>query len=203
MPQRLAHAIAASLLDHGHRALLLKDRHAVGYDYLAVGSANLDPALQWWFQSLPVMVRYAGALQDDEHPHESVRVGAVARGKELGRIASELQDDLGKQVLIQCWSAVTASEATGSATHLLEAFNPEVNKWTMTQACCRHLGIDEEQVAAIGDEINDVELIRSAGLGVAMGNAAPPVRDAADRITGHHGQDGVAQAIDHILAGRW
>ena len=60
-----------------------------------------------------------------------------------------------------------------------------------------------ERIAAIGDEINDAAMIRSAGLGVAMGNAVPAVRDAARRHTLANTHDGVAYAIARILGGEW
>jgi hydroxymethylpyrimidine pyrophosphatase-like HAD family hydrolase len=63
------------------------------------------------------------------------------------------------------------------------------------------LGIRREQVVAIGDHINDLEMLRFAGTGVAMGNALSEVKDAADQITGSLQEDGVAQAIERwVLA---
>lgn len=203
MPHDLVVQITRSLMRHGHKALILKDPDATGYDYLAVGPAQLDPASQWWFKSLPVRVRFSEALEEDPHPHDTVRAGSVAQGDALAGIAAELRADLGDRALLQHWSAVTATEATGSSTHLLEIFNRQVSKWTMISAHCRRMGIDERAVVAIGDEINDVEMIRGAGLGIAMGNAVPAVKAVADRVTGDHDSDGLGQAIDHVLAGRW
>jgi hypothetical protein len=57
--------------------------------------------------------------------------------------------------------------------------------------------------AAIGDEINDVPMIRNAGLGIAMGNAIPAVKDIAARTTLRNDEDGVAHAVDKILEGEW
>ena len=61
----------------------------------------------------------------------------------------------------------------------------------------------QEQVAAVGDEVNDVPMIRHAGLGVAMGNAVEQVKGLAKRITRHHDDHGVAHAIDQMLDGVW
>jgi len=46
-----------------------------------------------------------------------------------------------------------------------------------------------------------VEMIVSAGLGIAMGNAVPAVKAVADRITGDHDQEGVADALEGVLRG--
>ena len=53
-----------------------------------------------------------------------------------------------------------------------------------------------ENCAAIGDSMNDVELIEAAGFGVAMGNAMPNVQARADYVTADVDHDGLAQAIE-------
>lgn len=52
---------------------------------------------------------------------------------------------------------------------------------------------------AVGDEGNDLEMIRTAGLGVAMGNAADEVIAVADVMTADCDHDGVAEVIKHCL----
>ncbi len=51
----------------------------------------------------------------------------------------------------------------------------------------------------MGDSYNDVEMLRSAGLGVAMANAPAEVRAAADRVCGHHDEDGVARFLAELF----
>ena len=190
-------------MSDGHKALILKDSHATGYDYLAVGDGELDPASKWWFDHLPVSVRFIDCISDDDHPGDSVRAGAVACSTRLAPLATRLRQSVGQRCFLQHWAAVTASHATGSSTHLLEVFTTNVNKWTMIESHCSARGIDVSRVVAIGDGLNDVELIREAGLGVAMGNAGPEVVAQADRMTASHDEDGVAIAIDYILSGAW
>jgi hydroxymethylpyrimidine pyrophosphatase-like HAD family hydrolase len=203
MPLDLVVDVTHTLLEHGHKGLLLKDPDVTGYDYLAVGPAELDPASAWWFETLPVSVRFVHDLGDDPHPHETLRAGAVAKESELVPIAMWLRDEIGDRGFLQHWSAVTATEATGSSTHLLEVFNPRVNKGNTTLDVCRQRGVPPERVAAIGDGLNDVELVRDAGLGIAMGNADERVRVVADRVTTENVDDGVADAIEALLSGAW
>ncbi|MNW12292.1 Sugar phosphatase YidA [compost metagenome] len=61
------------------------------------------------------------------------------------------------------------------------------------------LGIRMEEVAACGDSLNDLEMLRAAGLGIAMGNAQEAVKQSADAVTGTNEEDGVAQAIRTYL----
>lgn len=57
------------------------------------------------------------------------------------------------------------------------------------------LGIPAEQTMACGDSVNDLAMLRDAGLGVAMGNAAPDVQAQADVVTDSNQVDGVAKAV--------
>jgi Cof subfamily protein (haloacid dehalogenase superfamily) len=62
-----------------------------------------------------------------------------------------------------------------------------------------HLGIPAEEVLALGDAENDVEMLRLAGIGVAMANAMPMVKAAADYIVSSNDQDGVAEALERFV----
>ena len=58
-----------------------------------------------------------------------------------------------------------------------------------------------EQIAAIGDQANDLPMFARAGLSIAMGQGPEAVRAKADRVTGGNDTDGVAQAIDEVILG--
>ena len=59
---------------------------------------------------------------------------------------------------------------------------------------CDYLNIRMKDVMAIGDNYNDLQLIKSVGLGIAMGNAEDAVKNVADDITDTNEEDGVASA---------
>lgn len=75
-----------------------------------------------------------------------------------------------------------------------------VNKLSGLRWLADYYGLSLEKVAMIGDSHNDLEAIRDAGLGIAMGNAVEEIMAVADHITGHVREDGFAQAIEYILA---
>lgn len=60
-------------------------------------------------------------------------------------------------------------------------------------------GIDPARVIAVGDADNDLPMIRAAGLGVAMGNAQPEVKVAADLVIGDHGSGAIAELVERRL----
>jgi len=67
---------------------------------------------------------------------------------------------------------------------VLEIFDPAVNKWEGVLHVARRHSIRPDEIVAIGDDLNDIPMLRSAGLGVAMGNARPEVQAAAKRVIG-------------------
>ncbi|MBC5658581.1 HAD family phosphatase [Anaerosacchariphilus sp. NSJ-68] len=62
-----------------------------------------------------------------------------------------------------------------------------------------HYGLTWEHTVAIGDSMNDIDLIRKASCGIAMGNAMKEVQEAADYVTADIDADGLARAIAHAL----
>jgi Cof subfamily protein (haloacid dehalogenase superfamily) len=82
---------------------------------------------------------------------------------------------------------------------IIEITPAGVSKWSGVLHLAGLWGIPEEAICAVGDDVNDVPMIRAAGLGVAMGNALPEVKAAADRIAPSHDEDGLAQVVEWLL----
>ncbi len=80
-----------------------------------------------------------------------------------------------------------------------EIVAPNVSKWSAIKSLLTELRMSPNEVAAIGDGPNDLEMLRHAGTGVAMGNAGEQVKAAADFVTGHHENDGLAEFIERYL----
>ncbi len=69
------------------------------------------------------------------------------------------------------------------AEALLEIMNPLGDKWLSLLDYARERGIERKEIIAVGDDNNDIEMIKNAGLGIAMKNASPMVKEVADIIT--------------------
>jgi len=91
-------------------------------------------------------------------------------------------------------------EATLSGAPFVEVMAEGVTKATGLARLCEHLEIDRADVVAFGDALNDVEMLRWAGHGVAMADAESVVQEAADETTTSNDDDGVARVIERILA---
>lgn len=100
------------------------------------------------------------------------------------------------------WQAAApplGAEAMQAVPNMLEIVPAGVNKWVGAQLLLQHLGLPREALMAVGDGGNDLHLVANAGLGVAMGNAVPQVKEVAAYISATNDDDGVAEAIEHFL----
>lgn len=90
-------------------------------------------------------------------------------------------------------------KVTASTRNNLEFNIASAHKGNALKRFAEHLGLTLANCMAIGDGMNDLTMIEAAGVGVAMANAHPLVRAAADRITRSNDEDGVAWVISEIL----
>ncbi len=89
-----------------------------------------------------------------------------------------------------------------SDDHLIQLVHPSVDKGAALAFLAEHYGIPREHIMAIGDAPNDVGMLRYAGLGVAVANAWPAARDAADLIVPANDDHGVHHALTHCVLDR-
>ncbi len=92
-------------------------------------------------------------------------------------------------------------EVTGALPYNIEVNAEGINKGEALLWVAERLGIRREETLAFGDGANDVELLRTAGIGAAMSNGVPEVLAAADIKAGNNDEDGVACTIRRYLEG--
>ncbi|MGD2051141.1 MAG: Cof-type HAD-IIB family hydrolase [Acidimicrobiia bacterium] len=95
-----------------------------------------------------------------------------------------------------------AVSATRSQPYYLDITHPDANKGAVVDYAVAELGVPASRIAAVGDMPNDLPMLAKAGLGVAMGNAAPEVQRAADAVTGRNDDDGFAAAVARLVLAR-
>lgn len=86
-----------------------------------------------------------------------------------------------------------------SAPHYLELVPLGIDKGNALRRLLLYNNIAREELIACGDQDNDIPMIRYAGIGVAMGNAAENVKASADYVTFSNDDDGVAHVIEHFI----
>ena len=105
------------------------------------------------------------------------------------------------ETLVREWKGRVrfVTSITTQGHELLTLTATGADKGLALAAACEDLGIAAEQVVALGDAENDVELFRAAGASFAMGQASDAVKAAATAVTGTNEEDGVAMAIERVL----
>lgn len=207
MERGLVRASVEHMTGDGHAALVLKDPSECGFDYLVVdetGGGRVDPVTRWWFEHHALGVRYARHVDEDGHEECTVRVGACAPASRFDALHHRLGVIAGERAVIHNFPAVVKHDARhDEPVHIIEMFDARATKWDAVSHLAEGWGVSPRRIAAIGDEVNDVSMIKGAGLGVAMGNAVSSVREVASRHTLSNNEDGVAHAVERMLSGEW
>lgn len=93
----------------------------------------------------------------------------------------------------------TGTEEVAIEYYYTEITSEGVNKWNAISRLIDILNISKEEVITIGDNANDIMMIKEAGMGVIMGNAAPYLKDSANFETKTNNEDGVAEALEKLI----
>src|SRR5262249_20724631 len=94
-----------------------------------------------------------------------------------------------------------AASVARSQLYYLDTTAPDANKGAGMLALAKQLGVPPAEIAVLGDGGNDVAMFEHAGLSIAMGNAQPAVKAAADLVTSSNAEDGFAIAIERFILG--
>lgn len=197
----LAMQLIEHLRDNDAAVLVFRDANLVGHDYLITGRGTLSPNTEWWFQATGATVYFlrSPVLED---LHHVMRMGVVTTTEPMARITAGVRQAFPGRVLVQSFAAVQLPDPK-ETVHVMEVFAAGVDKWRGLSCIAAQRGIAPHEVAVIGDEINDLAMVESAGLGIAMGNAVDVIKSAADQVTLSNDESGVGYAIEQLLAGRW
>lgn len=97
------------------------------------------------------------------------------------------------------WRTVTSMSTLVPDARFIEVMSPNCSKANAVRALAGRYGVGLDEVMAIGDNFNDLDMIEAAGLGIAMGNAPSGVRARADWVAPPVEEDGLAVAIEKFV----
>ena len=148
----------------------------------------------------PEAERYRAMIRTDFHEVPSLRA-MMAEGDEGATKIVVIADQDRIREINKAIGAAFGQRviAVLSRPTFLEINRPDTGKGIALAALAAEMGIDRQQVMAIGDSPNDLDMIGYAGWGVAMANAVAEVREKARWITASNDDDGVAIAIEHLV----
>jgi 5-amino-6-(5-phospho-D-ribitylamino)uracil phosphatase len=193
MEPMLAGEVCEFLESSGHAVLALQDTGTAGVDYLVSGELPLNAPTQLWMELTNAIVHRVPRLGAYAHEH-TIRVGIVAAAEQLASLSREMIARFGDRIVSQNLAVPAAG------VEVMEVFDPAVNKWEGVMHVAHRHQIEPEEIIAIGDDVNDIPMIRNAGLGVAMGNARPAVKAIAKRIIGTNRDEGLAAFLEELVA---
>jgi 5-amino-6-(5-phospho-D-ribitylamino)uracil phosphatase len=152
------------------------------------GPADFDnPWVDAYFTSFPEQVRRMSfEVLCTGHP-DPIRVVAFASEEMIHTLLPEVST-------LDCRWTITRRGNYGTAE--LAIMNPSCSKASGVAELAEHLSMPLEQIMAIGDNNNDIEMLQTVGWGVAMGQASEAVKSAARAVTSPNWDDGVALAIE-------
>lgn len=175
---------------------------------LAQELADLFKRRGWYLQKYVDDTLYVAELDDNARYYaDYARVEAIPLGDEFFQMTESptkmlsMGDSAELEAIRAEVSALYGERLylASSKKRYLEMVDIRVNKGEAVAFLAQRLGIDQSQVMAIGDSMNDVDMIEFAGCGVAMGNAQAKVQAAADFVTAANTADGVAMAIEKFV----
>lgn len=155
------------------------------YDIWLVDSLS-DPNVQLVSQRNqcePLVGELEAAIRSVSHVHKLLCMGAPEEITRLQNSAAREFPEL---------------EFARSGTIYLEVLAKGISKCTAMEKLRTYYGVDTERVVAMGDYFVDLEMLRHAGLGIAMGNAPDAVKEAAARVTASCDEEGVYIALKNL-----
>ena len=184
----IAQQAAEILIEHRIQPII---QHVNGtIEEVWTGHAEFDnPELAGYFAVFPNAQRMDHATLCTNQP-DPLRVVGFASEEALSRLAPCVD------ILDCAWYTI---EQGNYACSEIAIMNKTCSKASSVITLARYLNIPLSEVMAIGDNINDLEMLQTVGWGVAMGQAPAIIKEAAHAITASNVEDGVAQAIESYI----
>jgi Cof subfamily protein (haloacid dehalogenase superfamily) len=193
---RLPATTAASLIRHmdgfrGH-AVLTFDRQ--GNNALVLERfEELNQSISRWIQVNAAFIQYVSPLEDAliEDPIQAMYCGPLSRMEQAEDRLAEA-DFLDK-------IAILKTQYDHRDLCILDILNRGCSKGHALRRWAEKHGIPREQIMAIGDNFNDLEMLEFAGLAFVMGNASQELKQSGWRVTASNAESGVARALEDVL----
>ncbi len=191
MPQAI-YDQALALLSEISPPMLYVDAFHDGVDIITANSAQAHPFQQAYLQDTQPHCQLVADIATP--PLQGVvMMSIMAEENRLHDYRGEVQAALGPQAHVN----VLANKSYQGS--ILEILHASASKWQTLHQFATQQGISADQIIAIGDDANDLDMIRHAGLGIAMGNAIDAVKAVADYVTLSNADEGLAHAVEHTV----
>jgi Cof subfamily protein (haloacid dehalogenase superfamily) len=196
LPARTALELIQYMNEYRGHAVLTFDRAAnvPGNDSLVLESADeLNKTVSRWLEANRPYIKFVSPLEDalTEDPLQAMYCGRVD-------VMEGLQKRLSQAGFLDKIT-VLKTQYDHRDLCILDILNRECSKGHALRRWAKERGIPREQIMAIGDNHNDLEMLEFAGVAVVMGNASNELKQNGWMLTGSNEESGVALAVERIL----
>ena len=132
-------------------------------------------------------------------PVSDIREKFEAEGRAVDKVQAVFANLEDKQKALEELKGVDGIEVTGALVNNIEVGVQGVNKGNALLMLAELLHIKKEETLALGDGPNDIEMLKMAGVGIAMENSSAEVKEAADFVTVSNDEEGVAKVIEEFI----
>jgi hypothetical protein len=190
IPRQLADSFVEALAGAGYSAMALVDSWRNGFDYLLVERGDVERARRLWLSKTRAAVRAVGRLP--RQGPRVLRISAVVEAQAGDKLAEEMRRRFDGQLNVH------SILAPNYGVFVVEAHAVGADKFSAVRYVAQAQGIGAGAIVAVGDDVNDLAMIRGAGLGVAMPQAPAAVRQAARCVA----EAGLAAFILELAGGK-
>jgi Cof subfamily protein (haloacid dehalogenase superfamily) len=195
LPHQTCRELCMAMREFRSNMVITFDKDAKGALVLERLDDELTHSIRMWLeknmQYIEFFVPIENALVTD--PVQAMFCGTIARMREAQACIEE--SSLGGKI------TVLRTEYPHRDLTIIDVLDRDCSKGHAVERWARHRGVAREQVMAIGDNYNDVEMLAFAGLPFIMGNACHELRSRGWQVTCSNDENGVAAAIRQVLDG--
>ena len=175
----------------------LLDRYPMIYDCYMDGAGWMTEGFKALIDQTVDSPHYRKMLHELRRPVPELKAFLRERKQDVQKLQFFTRDEaLRLRLLHQLPEMFGEICVSSSAPQNVEVNQKNANKGQALMALAEHLGLPKEHTISFGDGLNDISMLREAGVGIAMKNACPEALEAADWVTASNDEDGVALGIE-------
>ena len=178
----------------------MMDNEAVIYDCYQGNDAFMSASHKERIDEMVTNAHYRQLVHSLRKPVPDLKEYLRKKGEDVQKVQMFMPDlALRKRLMKELAEIFEDLIVTSAVTVNVEINDGRAHKGAALLALADYLGLRREDTYAFGDGLNDLTMLRDAGVGFAMANAEPEAKAVADRVTLSCDEDGVAYGIDEIL----
>jgi len=195
LPRQTCRELCMAMGEFRGNMVITFDKDAKGALVLERLDDELTHSIRMWLEKNMEYIEFFFPIENAlvMDPVQAMFCGTIARMREAQACIEE-SSLVGKITVLR-------TEYPRRDLTIIDVLDRNCSKGHAVERWTRHRGIAREQVMAIGDNYNDVEMLAFAGLAFIMGNACHELRSRGWRVTCSNDENGVAAAIRHVLDG--